>query len=459
MPPPTPDPNIDMAVASPVARVPSLTSSAARCLIRPQLTQDGKPDAVSVSFRGPKGCVGSRDDQTHLVHWFPAKMFHRIPVDILESVSPPKGGQVLDPFCGSGTVLVEARARGFHAIGLDINPLSCLISRVKTTPLPHDILLTQLDNIIKLAKSLRRCPDEDVLPSFWFSPHARKALFRLARAIEAVTPESSHRDFFNVSLTSIVRKCSLADPNIPPPVRLSESRLANAGKRYHRAYDRAMSLDTKTIYEMYRVTASSNAHRVANGLADGAPAPEIYNRSALDTKLPKESVDTVITSPPYGGAQKYVRTFKLEMALLGMSSAEIASVDRDTLGTERVACRPQSIQDLSRQHRQLVASVAKHSTKRASMLSTYLIGLKAFAKELQRVLRRDGNAFITLGASRFAQTQLDISQVFSQIALTSGFREVLRLTDRIPSRGMITKRHKSSAVIPSETIVWIQRTE
>ena len=414
-------------------------------------------EAVNVSFRGPEGRVGNRDHHTHLVHWFPAKMFHRIPIDILDSVRPPEGGQILDPFCGSGTVLVEGRARGFRTVGLDVNPLSCLISKVKTTSLPEDAILSRLDTITKVAKSLRRVPDDQTLPPFWFNPEPRKALYRLLGAIDEVTPPGKYRNFFRVSLSSIVRRCSLADPNIPPLVRFSSRKLGTAGDRYRRAYERSISLNTSDVYCMYDSVARKNAQRVAKDVGHKNPRAKVHNRSAMHMKLPTGTVDTVITSPPYCGAQKYVRTFKLELALLGHSSPHISKIDRNTLGTERVPIGAQDTTSLLEGHRQLVESVAACSPQRASMLSAYIVGLGQFGKELDRVLHPQGNAFITLGTGTISKIQVNFANLFAEIASEFRLQEVLRLTDRIPSRGMITKRHESAAVMPTETLLWLRR--
>ena len=82
----------------------------------------GIPATMSARFRGSQGEVGRRDFATHWIHWYPAKMFHRIPAEILAS-STAERLTVLDPFCGSGTVLLEAALRGHSAIGIDVNPL------------------------------------------------------------------------------------------------------------------------------------------------------------------------------------------------------------------------------------------------------------------------------------------------------------------------------------------------
>ena len=433
-----------------------MTSSAAAYLTK---WRAESPRAVqaSISFRGPNGAVGDRNQGTHLVHWFPAKMFYRIPIDILNATEPDPKSVILDPFCGSGTVLVEAQARGHRAIGLDVNPLACLISRVKTTPLDESVLERTLSEIVETATSLRCEPTGDRLPPFWFREPARKALYRLFDAIDATTRNDAYRDFFIVTLTSIVRRCSMADPHIPPPVRLAETKIDTAGHRYASAYESAMALDRKAILASYAATARKNIGRVSTLTAD-VPRVNVLHRSAFKTKLPSRSIDMVITSPPYCGAQKYIRTFKLELGLVGHSQSRISTFDRRTLGTERIpVSAPVPYDMLLPKHQAVVQDISKANAHRGRMLARYLLGLTQFAKELARVLKPTGNAFVTFGTSTFCGTPVDFAECFKDIAREKGLREVLRLTDAIPSRGMITRRHRSAAVIPEENVLWLTR--
>jgi len=73
---------------------------------------------------------------THSIHPYPAKFIPQIPRNLIKLFHPGDSSVVLDPFCGSGTTLVESIDLGLNAWGIDVNPLACLIARVKTTPLP-----------------------------------------------------------------------------------------------------------------------------------------------------------------------------------------------------------------------------------------------------------------------------------------------------------------------------------
>ena len=76
---------------------------------------------------------------THGIHSYPAKFIPQIPQNLISILHPRDDSAVFDPFCGSGTTLVEAAAAGIPAVGVDLNPIACLISKVKVTPLRQSV--------------------------------------------------------------------------------------------------------------------------------------------------------------------------------------------------------------------------------------------------------------------------------------------------------------------------------
>ena len=72
------------------------------------------------------------DYYTHGYHPYSAKYIPQIPNRLISAFSK-KDDLILDNFVGSGTTLVESKVLGRNAIGVDVNPLACLISKVKTT--------------------------------------------------------------------------------------------------------------------------------------------------------------------------------------------------------------------------------------------------------------------------------------------------------------------------------------
>ena len=96
--------------------------------IEPGMVQDPVAGLVHASWSFKDD---STTELTHGIHPYPARMVPRIARKVLESV-PSRGGTVWDPFCGSGTVLLEAMTHGFPSQGTDLNPFACLLARAKT---------------------------------------------------------------------------------------------------------------------------------------------------------------------------------------------------------------------------------------------------------------------------------------------------------------------------------------
>ena len=425
------------------------------------LAQSGRLESEQVqivSFRDANGAVGKRDSHTHQLHRYPAKMFGRIPSKILDAIYPTAGRVVLDPFCGSGTVLVEALSRQCSAIGCDTNPIAHRISRAKTTPLSRQVLEDRLQLIIERAKRMRRVPTDEQLPPYWFTSAASRALFRIIESIQSSIEDADYRNFFEVTLSSIVRECSLADPTIPPPVRMRQERVERAGPKYQRALSRALDMTGRDVLERFERKATRNIGRLCSFLPVGGARADVRNTSALETGLPDASVDIVITSPPYcGGAQKYTRTFRLELLILGYSNSEITEIDRRDMGTERAILEPlPCIPSLPSDQVRLIELVGERDQRRSKMLIRYLVKLQEFTAELRRVLRINGNAFVCLGTSHFAGLPIDLSACFIALAEDVGLKLVARMMDPIPSRGLLTKRNGSASVIKFDDVLWFR---
>ena len=158
---------------------------------------------------------GAKDDElvknslTHPLHSYPARMHPataRALINICFDTEKVQPRVVLDPFCGSGTTLVEGRAAGLDVIGTDLNPLAVRIARAKTWSCPKERLTAfeRLgEKISKLAveegKAARRADyeprpirvpkgidpavrNEEVAP--WYSPHVRRELEFIASMID-----------------------------------------------------------------------------------------------------------------------------------------------------------------------------------------------------------------------------------------------------------------------------------
>lgn len=141
------------------------------------------------------------------IHPYPAKFIADIPEALLSALSIAEGTAVLDPFCGSGTTLAVAQRMGLPSIGIDLNPIACLISRVKTAPIPVDIDLVAED-IVNNARGNPK-PERWDIPNVdhWFKPDIQNAIAALVQEINKIQNSISH-DMLCLALSSIIVRVS-----------------------------------------------------------------------------------------------------------------------------------------------------------------------------------------------------------------------------------------------------------
>lgn len=232
------------------------------------------------------------------VHPYPAKFIADIPRALLASLPIPENTAVLDPFCGSGTTLSESQRLGIPSFGIDLNPIACLISRVKTAPMP-DQFERMAVRVIEGAKILRD-PMRREIPNLdhWFNPEIQEAIAALIHAIDTNTPEFCH-DALKLALSSILVRVSNQE---------SDTRYAAIEKNIAKA-------DVFTEFlgacgKLARALLARDWHLSPVQVIEGDTLTTQPGRIQLP-------IGMVITSPPYPNAYEYWLYHKYRMWWLG----------------------------------------------------------------------------------------------------------------------------------------------
>ena len=165
-------------------------------------------------------------EYTHCFHKYPAMMIPQISRRLLERYGR-RGGWLLDPYCGTGTSLVEASLYGMNAVGCDINPLVRLVASAKTNPLSIQRLHGDLTEIQAALSSPGPC--EGHVPAilnieYWFSNDVIKSLSILRRHILSVASEAV-RNFLWIAFSETVRECSYTKNGEFKLVRMAKEKL------------------------------------------------------------------------------------------------------------------------------------------------------------------------------------------------------------------------------------------
>ena len=238
----------------------------------------------------------------HSIHPYPARFVPHIPRKLIQLFHPVVGGPVLDPFCGSGTTLVESQANGVASLGIDVNPIAVLISKVKTNP-PKQEIGPIAAQIVGVAEELPSGASPNIPRlTHWFSPGAVLALAKLTGVLEDVADPSAH-DALRVALSRIIVRVSRQD---------SDTRYAAVDRSFEETdVYRLFVRSARTLDDVFRLEHANMFRRWA---PSGVLTKDVL--TVGPEELPQK-YGLIITSPPYPNAYEYWLYHKYRMYWLG----------------------------------------------------------------------------------------------------------------------------------------------
>ncbi|MDT8903243.1 DNA methyltransferase [Anaeroselena agilis] len=337
---------------------------------------------------------------THNLHRYSGKFIPQIARQAIELLSSPEE-TVLDIYVGSGTTLVEAVLAGRHSIGIDLNPLAALISKVKITPIPMERLekltldfrflierLAELDDSSLFAKtsniSLGLQQDSRLTdPWFtkWYQLPVLKELIVIHQNIKIIEDKDC-RDLALVAFSDIVRRSSNAHNGYPNVMfhRDAKPRPLPGGLFLKSLYDCIQMVQELMIYPFSKYT------------------PEIILGDAANIPLSNSSIDAIVTHPPYIGSIPYAEYGSLSLKWLGY---EPKALDEKLTGGRR-------------QSKDVVERFCNSYQK--AMLEAF------------RVLKPGRSMFMMVGNPLVKGEIVDLGSITKELATIAGFNLIAETT-------------------------------
>lgn len=249
------------------------------------------------------------DRYTHGFHTWPAGLHADAARDLI-ALFP--GGSLLDPFCGGGTVLVEALAAGRRAVGFDLSGVAARIATARTST-ADEPTLTKMRSLARRladeAKVAKEDPPGPILRTVgdWYAPYVLHELEALRKGVTAADPEV--RPLLEVVFSSILVKVSW---------RRSDTSAQR--ERHHRPPGTTAVLFHKKARELGRRIAA-----LREAVPPGTPPAEIHCGDSRELRLAKP-VELAVTSPPYPSTYDYLPLQHLRRVWLGLHERDEAEI-------------------------------------------------------------------------------------------------------------------------------------
>ena len=236
----------------------------------------------------------------HSIHPYPAKFIPEIPRGLIKILDVDDNTSVLDPFCGSGVTLTEAISAGHSSIGVDLNPIACLISKVKTNPF-NDDLNEYANHVMHTVNNYHMSPRHSSIQNLdhWFDPYISLRLSQIIQSIDALNASTNITNALKLAFSSIIVKVSRQE---------SDTRYAAVENTY-------TTTDVMSFFSKACKKINKHMHSSLNSESEC----RVINKNILET-TPEDinaTVGLTITSPPYPAAYEYWLYHKYRMFWLG----------------------------------------------------------------------------------------------------------------------------------------------
>lgn len=367
---------------------------------------------------------------THGFHPYPARMIPQIAKRLIERYSKPKD-IVLDPFCGSGGVLVEARLLNRNSIGVDINPLALILARAKTTPINPQYLKEywrELKKKISMDIQKFKFREIDVDPpkipnlNYWFKPQVARELTIIKRYLDEIEDRDLYH-FFATCFSITVREAS--------NLRLNEYKI-------YRLPPEKLEKHDPNVFQIFVEHVEENIHRMADfyNLAPKDVICEVLFGDTRKIPLEDETVDLVVTSPPYGDSRTtvaYGQFSRFSSLWLGLNEDIVMKVDEISLGGG-----PRRIKELpSETLHKIVEEISKRSEQRSRDVLWFFVDLYECLKQLYRVFKK-GKSYccFVVGNRTVKRVQIPTDRIIVEFGEYLGFKHEITIYRRIPTKRM-----------------------
>lgn len=395
-------------------------------------------------------------EYTHCYHNYPAMMIPQVARALINQYKPKDGIKLLlDPYMGSGTSLVEANICGINAIGTDLNPLARLLAKVKTTHYDEKIIIGHFqfiqNNLVFYNDSIVENKNFSRISNynFWYS---EENLLKLSYLSQLIKQCEGCEDFFNIALSEVVREVSYTRNSEFKRYKMSENQLKKFNPDVFRLFELKVRRNIDGLLQYNKINNSGHSF--------------ISNFNSVD-KIPNdiiedESIDMVLTSPPYGDSHTtvaYGQFSRWSNEWFGFDEAK--NLDRILMGGKLHKEELFKSESIASELEQIKQQDLKRYKEVSSFLSDYSCSIINVAKSV----RLGGIICYVVGNRTVKGIQIPLDFFTAETFSKYGFKIIDIIVREIPSKRMPSKNSptneagKTLSTMNNEYIVVMQKVE
>jgi methylase of polypeptide subunit release factors len=370
----------------------------------------------------------SNELKIHRIHAYPAKFPAFL---VSKAIELAKGKnidvkKISDIFCGCGTTAFEAKRNNMDFLGYDINPVATLIAKVKSNNYQVKRIEKYFNQILgnynqRIITNSSYSNNDRIL--YWFKKEQIYDLAKLLDSINNIVPKGKYLDFFLCGFSNILKSVSRwLTKSIKPQIDPKK--------------ESANVLDA-FIHQVQLMIKALNEQEIVN-----KNKIMIKQGNILSAAVPNQTVDLLISSPPYVTSYEYADLHQLSLLWLGytddyrkMRNGSIGSVYHQKISQDKI----DTLNDIGKG---IFNRLIKVDKSKAYSVAKYFIDLEKAIEKSYELLRNNGMAFFVIGNTSYKKIKIDNVKYMVSCLIAENFENIEILKRKISSKILTPYRNE-----------------
>jgi len=411
----------------------------------------------------------SRNEYARSILNYPAMMVPSVQEPIIKSLSEAFQGEVslIDPFMGASNTLVTGMKYGLNVFGQDINPLSLLVSQVKTSFYSLDELKSTENSLKLMADSDCSTTKEIYISNIdkWFKENIQIELSKLYRAIKK-EPSLKIRKFLWVTLAEVIR---LTSNDRTSTFKLHIRSLIDIQNRNLSAIEYFFTLLKRNIKDIHDFCSVLTQNGLIENHQYKKKAEVVWGNSINELNT-KKIFDLLITSPPYGDNHTTVTYGQFSFLPLQWIPIEdiddkisfnylrtTSEIDSNSLGGKMINNFHEKEDELfckSHTLKLLFESFNPEETKRARKIINFIHDLDKSIDIMLPKLRNGAFMVWTIGNRNVNKRIVRNDLILNELLLSKGIELITDLDRDILSKRMPSRNNYSDTMSKEKILIF-----